>query len=611
MIKHPSCSSCQDGEITVTIEGPRKNYQFRIEGPGITNPEIWYPTDNFGGRSKTFKNLGVGIYTIEVDLDDSFCTQNCVKTYLVELLDPCPAPENPNCICENALYMKDYSESRSNSMPEQAVLVRFLNRNPKTNISPFSPYISGTKGYTAEFWLKLPRKGRFQGESLVVFSKNNNLPNAVHWTEIVSPNNYQLYTNLRIQWREDLDQYAPEKGWYFLVSNAVSNNKITSPTPTVPIAPGTHSQTRIRYSTPLPFNELFHVAFVVRDFSLTNPTSNDIKTGWELYVNGLLIPTPVYTATGADTVMTTFSQQQLDFINKFKNHLGPILIGGLNFNVGTDTAKAFPKTGEFIITNFKYYKRPLTSSEVQLSYLQGCRSEGFDCDDLVIWAPLNQTEGNVTIEKRFGNHGELINFKPEDLKPMGKSWVKECCGRISDTKIMDCPTNDCIPNAAMFRFKFTAANTNLAAIDNVQFVYEFYDVNKTPVPTQIAPGLELTSDNSIEFDKPAGANVDENIEKISEALVASINSLNPSNNPYSMIASYMNGIIEISMPFNPENGITEQTLCNKNINMNFALKDTNNLVTQINVLKFEFVDCDYTICCLPICNNESELEIKI
>ncbi len=90
ILKHPTCPSCCDGEITIKMSASGKPYLFSIDG-GTT----WKGADVYMGSYATFTGLCVGTYDVMVNLVGNL-NRPCIATDKVELMvDTCYVPDDP------------------------------------------------------------------------------------------------------------------------------------------------------------------------------------------------------------------------------------------------------------------------------------------------------------------------------------------------------------------------------------------------------------------------------------------------------------------------------------------------------------------------------------
>lgn len=83
MIIPPSCSTCSDGKIVVSVKGPYRPYYFSIDGG-----QTWHPPDYFGGTTKTFSGLAPGVYDVLVTADR------------------CPTDMNFTCLLHEVVWLR-------------------------------------------------------------------------------------------------------------------------------------------------------------------------------------------------------------------------------------------------------------------------------------------------------------------------------------------------------------------------------------------------------------------------------------------------------------------------------------------------------------------------
>jgi hypothetical protein len=612
MVKNPTCSTCNDGIIQVKIDSKKKKpYQFKLIGPGREN-DTWSQADTYLGFVKTFRNLGVGKYILYIDSDDSLETTTCISTYEIELEDPCPV--EINCTeCEFGLNFKrlDTATTVNGTIFGQGVKV--LNKNPNTGVSPFVHYQFGRKSYTVEFWFTPKNSNSFQAV-MPLFYRSNHIGDRKHWKNIISGSSllkkhlYHIF---------GLFRKSPTSNYQAFVDFGISINDASTYAATKAVNPvgftATHEFLRIYFDNEVIFDKMSYFAFVIDYVDKIGPTYNFVPSDISVYVNGVLA-----TKDKPNAVTNTLSVSSQGLLSNINNYIGPILIGTTDSDhSGFETNPSPPPPNVIfnnkysthgIMTNLRYYSRALSKLEIQNNYLSGCRGEPTSCEDLILWLPLNQTEGAVTLDKRYFNNGSLMYFKEIDYKRNGGAWVRECCNQITDLTFMDCPVEDCERNAVTFSIKILS--TDVGAI-KTYLILRLFDTNETPF-FKVNVNDEV-SDSDVYIDLPADAN--RTLSTFAEELANVIKNDSYWQNLDTETVA-IEDVVKIKVPYNKAKDVNLLNWCGKGIFLALGRVNDDNKYVQIgnpfsNVsLKLE--TGKYTVCCPPEdCDLNENLEVKI
>lgn len=125
-IIQPSCPTCCDGKITITVEKPGVFFS-------IDNGTSWHGADVAFGTYKTFQNLCAGVYHIRVAPQNGIKNLQCHKTIKIELIGDgtsCYTDETLDCtIPDGFAYVetKDFTSFPKNSGDETFSIIACCN----------------------------------------------------------------------------------------------------------------------------------------------------------------------------------------------------------------------------------------------------------------------------------------------------------------------------------------------------------------------------------------------------------------------------------------------------------------------------------------------------
>lgn len=606
MVINPTCSSCKDGQIIVDINGGKKPYEFRLRGPGIAVP-VWEQSDVPFGSTKTFSNIGVGIYFVDVDTDGVLGSQTCVQTLRVVIEDPCPTEED--CpVCEYALDF-DPTPGTPDITSTPGEFVRYINADPNDpTIAPFPPYQIGISPYTVEMWVR-PKQ---DDTTTVLFYRSNHPSDNSHWTNIIDPTQPYVYNTIFLQ--------KTSAGFHVTVAFSTTILPVNPGPPNYTTATAiTGSNTnvsRARTAEVLITDEINHIVVVKRGVRISNsPTTHiDYTTGqpypeWDVYINGAKATFPNLPASPNDAFYE-LTAPNVATLNNSNNWNGPILLGSYGANNGTVTVPVYANAN-MTVTNLRMYRRALSKVEIQENCFLGCRAEPSNCSNLIIYSPLNQVEKGITPELRYGNHGDLINFADKRTVRNGGAWVKECCGSSINVEQYTCINSDCIDDAVMFRFKVRDGID-----DPVQIVYV---INIGVAPETGAPPIvgDLVQAKDIIVDGAGSIGATDVVTDLANQINA---------NAYwialGAMASANIDELEIVIPYDDTKGVTLQEWCLKNLSITpvraGAAPVVGDAITAIVTDATSdqgygaLTTGNYTVCCAPAdCDNKEEVIVEI
>lgn len=521
MQKNPSCATCTDGIISVEVNGPLRPFEFRIKkiAPTVGAWSSWATADTFSGRVRTFTGLGVGVYQIDIDTDNSLATQDCIRTAIIELTngDPCAADcDSSEGKCENALQFTAKSPLNSNNFPEQ-VLFKHI---PQYNV--------GESELTVEMWIKPDVMGNnmilwdWSAEMKPFFVEDSTTPNPGLPTYPAAPPNFLPeppvngdFGGMTIR----VTNFGPGQEFCIGINCNKSNwsdyNYTPNPPPAgfYPVLSPAYVSTALKIyagqAQNVDYTSFNHLVFVIKDIAKTGVTDDTgdltiaaaetgagylpvFKKCFEVWLNGIQITTVQGNTMNSNDPKSTLTDTDRDFIRNFDN-----LDGGIRLNTRVSHMEF---ASSQVSTNFRQYSRALSGKEIQRNYLGGCKAEPSNCSQLMIYAPLNQTMGAVTQERIYGNHGQLIGYAVNRTNQIGgtSSWVQACCPKIADFDDYNCGSQDCNPDFVEMTFKITGAIT---AVPHIVAIVPGLDA--CPIPTNAVAASLIAGIGSI-FDISAG-----------------------------------------------------------------------------------------------------------
>ena len=468
IITPASCTTCQDGSATFTVTGPARPYEFRLSGPGIAVPTWSFggvtdiPSNTnttvvMGGKTKTYNGLLPGNYVLEVASDKIAGTRLCVSTITFEVPNLCPEPPDPNK-CKPCGNMVNIIPKVSISASNPAKHVRFAH---------IPEYEIGTQSYTVEAWIKPLFNLPVQQTVTICTIQSQYGPATTLGEQVTTPAPF-LYHNFRL---------VVEGGgfWFLFVSFAIDDVSNF----------GGFGDRFFKLSTNAitPFTDKpNHVVFVVRDIieqsvtptedwqvdNTTTPLSNKTKFNKAIsfYLNGVLIdsihPDTLASVGPNEVTLTPADRLLLKDVSALN---GYVVVGGRYHTMHSlDNGQ---------ITNFRWYARELGNSEIKTNYLKGCHGEPISCEDLLLYAPLDQPELNIVPELVNQNFGELLGYTTAETNINGGAWTIQCCPETKlNTSDFSCEEEPC-GNALLIKPKASITRSSPAKLAKVSHINQY------------------------------------------------------------------------------------------------------------------------------------------
>lgn len=468
-------ASAQDGAFTFDVDNIPSGTvpKFALSGPGIvgmtpysfggvTNIPTGVNNPNVSGlRTKTYTGLLPGTYTLYVLLSSTTGGPDCGPiAKIVVIPNACATEEDNKCepLCGNSLVVSPKAPI-SASNPAKHVRLKHI-----------PEYEIGDSVFTVEAWVR-PLFNAPVAQTVTICSLQSVYGVATTALEEVTTPSPFLYHNFRL---------VVEGGiWFLFVGFGINNTSNFS---------GANRSFKLSTDSITPFTDKpNHVVFVVRDIiehsvtptedyqvdNTTTPLSNKAKFNKAIsfYLNGVLIDTihpDTLAAVGPNDVTLNPGDRLL--LKNINNLNGYLVVGSRYFRQDT------LDNGE--ITNFRWYGRELSDEEIKTNYLLGCHGKPTSCEDLLVWLPLNQIQGNIVPENINFNHGELMGYTNAEMEINGGAYAISCCPENKLEVVPYCPPNPC-DNALYVKLKPSISESNPSKHVRVSHIAK-YNVGESP-----------------------------------------------------------------------------------------------------------------------------------
>lgn len=559
MTQQPTTSTSTDGIIVVEVDGPTRAYEFRIRrvAPSITAWSIWTTADSSFGHTKTYPNLSAGTYQVEIDTDSSIGDPHtCVHTKTITLTPQCEdvcdginGGGNGGSGCGNVLEVIEKTGLTPTNLPEH---VRF-DRIPAYDI--------GESELTFEAWVKPD----VANSNIVLFNWENQ---EYYWDGTTPPTPstgpYFRYliqligTNLNDTAGVGLptpgtsgtgtgatplgnpyggiDGVAVKVTYSYKSADAAYN---ASPSGfTAQTAPVTWDidnfnhivviSKRVPYGTaPGTATSGATLPDIIEDTATVAQYEPVFFNCFEIYVNSIKVDTVWDSLVADQNPKSRLSLAERDIVANYNNYQGPLLLFGRQYayqNGGGTPLVGAPTTGQ--VTNFRLYSRAISKKEVTKNYLAGCHGSPYECAKLMLHAPLDQTDGFITVETVEGNHGILKGFpvnrtNKQSIGTEDAAWVTACCPPSSYEDLM-CMSANCNPDFVEFNFTINGAPSGPETSLVMAFIL---DLDACPTPSTVNGVSNLETLGTIYLLGTGGTGSIATKEDVADAYVAAFNAV--------------------------------------------------------------------------------------
>ena len=174
IIKHPTCPTCCDGEITVEMSASSKPYLFSIDG-GNT----WKGADNPFGSYATFTNLCAGSYDIVVNYSGN-TSNRCIadkkiilEGKITENLIDCNIPEGFVLIESEDFLFYEPDTTKSFTLNHCCLTNKIISCNELLSVSVNTLGVNSVESFVSKIAFVL--KQTFNTNQVVVTSENKKL----------------------------------------------------------------------------------------------------------------------------------------------------------------------------------------------------------------------------------------------------------------------------------------------------------------------------------------------------------------------------------------------------------------------------------------------------
>lgn len=562
MIQNPTTNTSTDGLVVITANsGPLRPFEFRYRriAPSVTSWSSWTPADTPNGRSKTYNNLSAGTYQFEIDKDTSYGDpHDCVEVKTVTLIPQCEdvcdgvnggGNGNSNNGCGNVLEVLEKTGLSLLNLPEH---VQF------SHIDKYN--VIGEGEWSAEVWIKPPANNM----NFTVLSKTN-IPERLSTSpagtllldgSTIGPTNPAVHTSLMIRAADWTANPGTDLGNPYATPGAamsfvcVRHDVDDSFPPSGP-------RGFIVTTAPIPnwdsdnFNHLVWVVKRIPYSAATSVTNNTIdsnessvvaalpvvKEAVEFWCNGARIDTLWVTpaglfGAGKPNKSSFSSASDRDFAANMNNLFSPFYLFGrpnsLDTGGGTPGVSA-PTSGQ--VTNFRLYSRTMSQTEIQNNYFRGCHGEPYECAQLLIYAPLDQTDGSLTVEKVNLNHGKLRGFaanriNKQSIGTNNAAWVNACCPQTEVTDLV-CASSQCNPDYVEMSF---IINGEVGDLETSLVMALTLDLDACPTPSSVASASFLETLGTIYLLGSGGTGTIATSSQVADAYATAFNAVfNTSN----------------------------------------------------------------------------------
>lgn len=565
-VVNPSTLTSTDGSITVIGTGQPGNYEFRYRriAPSVTAWSSWTGADTPGGFTKTYTGLSAGTYQIEIDKDNMYgdphtCVIPIQETLTAQCEDPCDAinggGNGGNSGCGNVLEVLEKTGLTPTNLPEH---VRF---------ERIDAYDIGESELTFEAWVKPPQANAnmvlFNWESQEYYGAST-MPTGTYFRyliQIIGTNqNCATYTNpspgsvppgTQGSGNDDgfVNQnlgnpYGGQNGAAIKVtysyktgSDTYSNSTSGFTAQTAPIVWDIDNFNHIVVISKLvPYNPGSGPVAALPDIIRATATPTQYEpvffNCFEIYINGIKVNTVWDALVGDANPKSELSLTERDIVANYNNYLGPLLLFTRQFGFdsgGGVPCSAFPTSGE--VTNFRLYSRAISKKEIQKNFLAGCHGDPSECAQLLLHAPLDQTNGFITIEKIHGNHGVLTGFdvtrtNRQSIGTPEAAWVTECCPPHAADELV-CASQQCNPDFVEFSFNI---NGEPAGPETSLVMAFTLGLDACPTPSSVVSASFLETLGTIYLLGTGGTGVITDNITTADAYAAAFNAVfNPTN----------------------------------------------------------------------------------
>lgn len=561
-VTQPKNLTSSDGTITVIGGGSPGNYEYRYRriAPSLTAWSLWSSGDGPGNLSKTYTGLSVGTYQVEVDKDNLLGDPHtCVSLIEVVLTakceDECGAGggNGGDDGCGNVLEVIEKTGLTPTNLPEH---VRF---------EKIDAYNIGESELTFEAWVKAP----IENANLVLFNWESQ-----EYYGLGSPSpgtmptgTYFRYTIQVIGTNQNCggivagtqgtgsgggaaslgNPYGGQNGaaikvtyGYKTGSDTYTNSTSGFTAQTAPVVWDVDNFNHVVViSKAVPYNTnpgssgaTATLPDIIEDTAPPSQYEPVFFNCFEIYINGIKVDTVWDALMGDSNPKSRLSLAERDVVANYNNYEGPLLLFARQFGFesgGGVPCVTAPTSGE--VTNFRLYSRAISKKEVQKNFLAGCHGDPYECAQLMLHAPLDQTNGFITIEKINGNHGILTGFdvartNRQSIGTENAAWTNECCPP-NEFNESACPSNQCNPDFVEFSFTINGAPAGPESALVLAFTQ---GLDACPTPSAVVGASILETLGTIYLLGTGGVGSIASKESVADAFVLAFNNVfNPTS----------------------------------------------------------------------------------